>query len=113
VGLTGAAGRFSAALGAVIVAVHGPAIIPANGERRLDAAGLQACMSVAPLIPELRARTMQTGHARQQLTAIYNIARTSETPALRQFAEAHTGRIASADDRLLLVMAEQFHAACR
>ena len=108
-----AASRFSAALAAVIVAAHSSATLVANGAPRLDAAGLHACMSVAQMIPELRARSMQTGHARQQLTAIYNIARTSTTPALRQIAEAQTAQIASADDRLLLAMAEQFHAACR
>ena len=102
-----------AALGALIIAAHIPAVMAVHAQPRLDASGLQACTSVAQLIPQLQRRTLPNAQARQQLMVIYDMARTSSTPSLREIASAQLGHIASADDALLLVLAEQFRAACR
>ena len=105
---------FRAALAMLVTGIHLAAAMPAHGQARLDAAGLQACTSVATLISDLRSRTLATAQARQRLTSIYDMARTSSAPSVRQIASMQSGQIASADDTQLLIMAEQFSAvACR
>jgi hypothetical protein len=107
-------GRRRAALAMLVIAVPLAAAMPAHGQARLDAAGLQACASVATLIPDLRSRIVPTEQARQRLASTYDMARTSSAPRIRQIASMQSGQIASADDTQLLVMAEQFAAvACR
>ena len=61
----------------------------------------------------MRPSALAVLEGRQRLMVIYDIARASSTPSLRQVASAHIGQIASADDTLLRLMAEQFRAACR
>ena len=82
----------------------------------MDAAGIQACASVARLISDLQSRTVPTAQARRRLTGIYDMARSCSTPqrptGIRLDAERadRLGRMT----RRLLVMAEQFAAAaCR
>lgn len=102
------------ALPALVIAVYVLAPTSAHGQTRLDAAGIQACASVSTLISDLRSRTLPTSQARQRLTVIYDLARTSSAPSIRQIASLQSAQIASADDTQLLVMAEQFAAvACR
>jgi hypothetical protein len=101
-----------AALSALVLAVY-LHVSPAHGQRRFDAADVHACTSAALLIDDLRHRTVPTSVARERLATIYDLARTSSTPALRHIADAHRGELASANDTMLLVMAEQFRAACR
>ena len=100
-------------LGALVVAAHLGVVTPADGQSRVDAAGVHACTSMSRLISDLRTRTLPTVQARQRLALIYDIARTSSTPSLRQIASAQQGQIAFADDAQLLTMAEHFTAICR
>jgi hypothetical protein len=86
---------------------------PVTGQGRLDGAGVHACSSMNQLVFDLRSRALPADQARQRLQVIYDVARTSSSQNLRQIASAHAGQIATADGNLLLVMAEQFHAACR
>lgn len=102
-----------AALGALIVTAHLGGVTSAHGQPRLDAAALHACTSMSHLVSELRSRTLPTAQARQRLTLIYDIARTSSTPTLRHIASAHLGQVAFAEDTQLLTMAEHFTAVCR
>ena len=112
--MTPAARRLRAALAALVMAVHLLATMSVHGQARWDAAGIQACASVARLISDLQSRTVPTAQARQRLTGIYDMARSSSAPSVRQIASMQSGQIASADDTQLLVMAEQFAAvACR
>jgi hypothetical protein len=91
-------GTLRAALAILLIAVHLPAAMPAQGQARLDAAGLQACASVTTLISDLQTRTVPTAQARQRLTGIYDMARTSSAPSVRQIASMQSGQIALADD---------------
>ena len=104
--VTPAARRLRAALAALVMAVHLLATMSAHGQARLDAAGIQACASVARLISDLQSRTVPTAQARLRLTGIYDMARSSSAPSVRQIASMQSGQIASADDTQLLVMAE-------
>jgi len=105
--------RLRAALAVLVLAAHGLAAMPAHGQARLDAADIHACMSAAQLVDDLRGRTVSTEVARQRLALIYDIARTSSSSSRRQIAAAYRDQVASANDTLLLVMAEQFQALCR
>jgi hypothetical protein len=87
--------------------------IVGHAQRRLDAPGVHACTTVAQLATELRSRTVPAEQARARLQMVYDIARTSGTPSVRQVAEAHLPQVARADETLLLAMAEQFRDACR
>jgi len=102
-----------AALAVLVLAVHVLEARPAHGQARLDAAGVHACTSMERLSVELRSRTLPVDQARQRLRILYDIARTSSSPRLRQMADAQMGQLTTADDSLLLVMAEQFRAMCR
>jgi hypothetical protein len=114
VALIPAARRLPAALAPLVITVHLLATMSAHGQTRLDAASIQACTSLAQLIPELQSRMVPTAQARQRLMGIYSIARTSSASSVRQIASMQSGQVASADDTQLLVMAEQFAAvACR
>ena len=65
------------------------------------------------LISDLKFRSLPTAQARQRLTGVYDMARTSRMPNVQQIASMQRGQVASADDTQLLVMAEQFRAvAC-
>src|SRR4029450_4700608 len=102
------------ALAALVIAVHVLATMSAHGQPRLDAAGIQACSSLAQLIPDLQSRIVPTAQARQRMMVIYSIAQTSSAPNVRQVASIQSRQIVSADDTQILVMAEQFAAvACR
>jgi len=103
----------TAVLAALVLAWLGVAVVPAHGQRRLDAADIHACAQAAQLIDDFRHRMVPTAVARERLALIYDLARTSSTPALRRIADVYRGEVASANDTLLLVMAEQFHAMCR
>jgi hypothetical protein len=109
--LTTAARGLPAALAMLVLHVLGA--MPADGQSRLDAAGVHACTSMERLSVELRSRTLPVDQARQRLRILYDIARTSSNPSLRHIANAQMGQLAAADDSLLLVMAEQFRAMCR
>ena len=102
-----------AALAALVVTVHVLAVMPVHAQRRLDAADIHACTQAVQLTNDLRSRTVPTAEARQRLTLIYDIAGTSSSLGLRQMALMHIGQVASADDAMLRVMAEQFTATCR
>src|SRR6185436_7438200 len=93
--VTPAARRLRAALAALVMAVHLLATMSAHGQARLDAAGIQACASVARLISDLQSRTVPTAQARQRLTGIYDMARSSSAPSVRQIASMQSGQIAS------------------
>jgi len=105
--------QLRASLAALALTVHVLAVMPAHAQRRLDAADIHACAHAVQLTNDLRSRMVSTAEARKRLTLIYDIARTSSSPTLQHMAFMHSGQIASADDTLLRVMAEQFSAACR
>jgi hypothetical protein len=71
----------------LVIGLHLSAAMPANGQARLDASGLQARASVATLISDLRSRALPVAQARQRLTGIDDMARTS-APSVRQIASA-------------------------
>jgi hypothetical protein len=105
--------RTSSLITVTIAALAGM-VMPAHGQTRLDAVGMQACTSLGQLISDLQSRMVTTAQARQRLMGIYDMARTSSAPSVRQIASIQSGQVASADDTQLLVMAEQFAAtACR
>jgi hypothetical protein len=87
--------------------------IAGHAQRRLDAPGVHACTTVGQLATELRSRTVPAEQARSRLQMIYDIARTSSTPSIRQVAEAHLPQVPRASESLLLAMAEQLRDACR
>ena len=90
------------------------AAMPADAQRRLDAAGAQACTRIEQFIVESRGGMLSNEQARQRLLAIYEYARTSGTPAVRERAERYIGQVFAADSTMLLLMAEEFRAgACR
>jgi len=98
-------------VGVLWLAVGWPSV--GDAQRRLDAPAVHACTTVGQLVTELRSRTVPVEQARTRLQTIYDVARTSSSPSVRQVAEAHWPQVARADDTLLLAMAEQVRDACR
>jgi hypothetical protein len=96
-----------------VLSLTGGSPLVGHAQRRLDAPGVHACTTVGQLITELRSRTLPAEQARARLQMVYDAARTSSAPSVRQVAEAHLPQVARADETLLLAMAEQLRDACR
>jgi hypothetical protein len=105
--------RLRAANAAVVVAIHGPATTLAYGQPRLAAAGIHASHERGSADPGAEKSDDADGSRPPAVDCHLQRRPDVEDSGLWQIAEAHTGQITSANDRLLLVMAEQFRAACR